>query len=158
MQYVVLPDEVWPAIDSSSLAAAAGATSYGRGVQYLRQGAVTRMRWDRELSELHGSVLGSADACYETVAYFQPAGESVLEFEQGHCSCPVGFDCKHVVALVLAAAQAQLARTGPRGPARSGPPSRKPNPRRGNSPWSRGWTRGQPRAAAVHRRQCSASS
>jgi superfamily II DNA or RNA helicase len=113
MQYVVLPDEVWPAIDSTSLAPAAGATSYARGVQYLRQGAVTRMGWDRGLGELHGSVLGSADACYETVAYFQPAGESVLEFEQGHCSCPVGFDCKHVVALVLAAAQAQLARTGP---------------------------------------------
>ncbi|MGI8450944.1 MAG: SNF2-related protein [Streptosporangiaceae bacterium] len=112
MQYVVLPDEVWPAIDSTSLVTAAGATSYGRGVQYLREGAVTRMRWDRGLSELHGTVLGSADACYETVAYFQPGGEAVLEFEQGHCSCPVGFDCKHVVALVLAAAQAQLSRTG----------------------------------------------
>ncbi|MDX6337698.1 MAG: hypothetical protein QOG05_5038, partial [Streptosporangiaceae bacterium] len=118
MQYVVLPDEVWPAIDSTSLATAAGATSYARGLQYLRQGAVTRMRWDRGLSELHGSVDGSAGACYDTVAYFQPAGESVLEFEQGHCSCPVGFDCKHVVALVLAAAQAQLARTGP---GRTGP-------------------------------------
>ena len=123
MQYVVLPDEVWPAIDSTSLATAAGPTSYQRGVQYLRQGAVTRMHWDRELSELHGTVLGSADACYETVAYFQTLGESVLEFEQGHCSCPVGFDCKHVVALVLAAAQAQLARngTGPAGPGRTDP-------------------------------------
>src|SRR5882757_1628 len=113
MQYVVLPDEVWPAIDATSLVTAAGATSYARGVQYLHEGAVTRMRWDRGRSELHGSVLGSAGACYQTVAYFQPAGEAVLEFEQGHCSCPVGFDCKHVVALVLAASQAQLARTGP---------------------------------------------
>ena len=57
---------------------------------------------------------GSAGSCYETVAYFHPAGPSVLEFDQGQCSCPVGFDCKHVVALVLAAAQAQLARTGPK--------------------------------------------
>ena len=55
---------------------------------------------------------GSAGSCYETVAYFHPAGPSALEFDQGECSCPVGFDCKHVVALVLAAAQAQLARTG----------------------------------------------
>ena len=122
MQHVVLPDEVWPAIDATSLVTAAGATSYARGVQYQRQGAVTRMRWDHGLSELHGTVLGSADACYETVAYFQPARESVLEFDQGLCSCPVGFDCKHVVALVLAAAQAQLARTGPQrtGPGRGG--------------------------------------
>src|ERR1700734_3278248 len=113
MRLVALPDKSWPAIDATSLAAAAGATSYDRGVQYLRQGAVTRMSWDRGCSELHGSVDGSAGSCYETVASFHPAGTSVLEFHQGQCSCPVGFDCKHVVALVLAAAQAQLARTGP---------------------------------------------
>ena len=51
------------------------------------------------------------------MAYFHPAGESVLAFDQGHCSCPVGFDCKHVVALVLAASQAQLARIGAARPA-----------------------------------------
>src|ERR1700722_5557148 len=113
MRLVALPDKSWPPIDATSLAAAAGATSYDRGVQYLRQGAVTRMSWDRGCSELHGSVDGSAGSCYETVAYFHPAGPSVLEFDQGQCSCPVGFDCKHVVALVLAAAQARLARTGP---------------------------------------------
>jgi superfamily II DNA or RNA helicase len=114
MQFVALPDQSWPAIDATSLVTAAGATSYDRGVQYLRDGAVTRMSWDRGRSELYGSVDGSAGACYETVAYFHPAGPSVLEFDQGQCSCPVGFDCKHVVALVLAAAQAQLARTGPK--------------------------------------------
>ena len=114
MQFVALPDQSWPAIDATSLVAAAGATSYDRGVQYLRQGAVTRMSWDRGLHELHGSVRGSAGSWYETVAYFHPARPSVLEFDQGQCSCPVGFDCKHVVALVLAAAQAQLARTGPK--------------------------------------------
>ena len=113
MHYVALPDKRWPAIDATSLVTAAGATSYDRGVQYLREGAVTRMSWDRGRSELYGSVRGSAGACYETVAYFHPAGPAVLEFDQGQCSCPVGFDCKHVVALVLAAAQAQLARTGP---------------------------------------------
>ena len=111
--YVALPDKGWPAIDATSLVTAAGATSYDRGVQYLREGAVTRMSWDRGRSELYGSVRGSAGSCYETVAYFHPAGQAVLEFDQGRCSCPVGFDCKHVVALVLAAAQAQLARTGP---------------------------------------------
>ena len=114
MRFVALPDKSWPAIDATSLVTAAGATSYDRGVQYLREGAVTRMSWDRGLHELYGSVLGSAGSCYETVAYFHPAGPSVLEFDQGQCSCPVGFDCKHVVALVLAAAQAQLARTGPK--------------------------------------------
>jgi superfamily II DNA or RNA helicase len=113
MHYVALPDKGTPAIDATSLVKAAGVTSYDRGVQYLREGAVTRMSWDRGRNELYGSVRGSAGSRYETVAYFHPAGPSVLEFDQGQCSCPVGYDCKHVVALVLAASQAQLARTGP---------------------------------------------
>ncbi len=113
MHYVALPDKGWPVIEATSLVAAAGVTSYERGLRYQRQGAVTRMRWDRGLSELHGAVRGSAGDPYETVAYFHAGEEAVLEFDQGHCSCPVGYDCKHVVALVLAASQAQLARTGP---------------------------------------------
>jgi superfamily II DNA or RNA helicase len=117
MRYVALPDKGWPAVDATSLVSAAGRTSYDRGVQYLRDGAVTRMHWDRGLNKLQGSVRGSGGARYETVAYFHPAGESVLAFDQGHCSCPVGSDCKHVVALVLAASQAQLARTGAARPA-----------------------------------------
>ena len=74
MRFVALPDKSWPAIDATSLVTAAGPTSYDRGVQYLREGAVTRMSWDRGRSELYGSVDGSAGSCYETVAYFHPAG------------------------------------------------------------------------------------
>ena len=123
MHYVALPDKRWPAIDATSLVSAAGVTSYGRGVQYLRQGAVTQMSWDSGRNQLYGSVRGSAGSCYETVACFHPAGQAVLEFDQGQCSCPVGFDCKHVVALVLAASQAQLARTGTERTAGARPPA-----------------------------------
>ena len=62
MRYVALPDKGWPAVDATSLVTAAGRTSYDRGVQYLREGAVTRMHWDRGLNELQGSVRGSAGA------------------------------------------------------------------------------------------------
>ena len=112
MHYVALPDKGWPVIDATPLVKAAGATSYDRGVRYLREGAVTQMSWDRGRNELYGSVRGSTGSCYETVAYFHPSAKSVLEFDQGRCSCPVEYDCKHVVALVLAASQAQLARPG----------------------------------------------
>ena len=47
MHYVAMPDKGWPAIDATSLVKAAGATSYDRGVQYLREGAVTQMSWNR---------------------------------------------------------------------------------------------------------------
>ncbi len=130
MHYVALPDRGWPVIDATSLVKAAGATSYDRGVRYLREGAVTELSWDRGRNELYGSVRGSTGSCYQTVAYFHPSARSVLEFDQGRCSCPVEYDCKHVVALVLAASQAQLARPAP--------PLARPAPLAGPAPLASG--------------------
>ena len=161
MHYVALPDKGWPVIDATPLVKAAGATSYDRGVRYLREGAVTQMSWERGRNELYGSVRGSTGSCYETVAYFHPSAKSVLEFDQGRCSCPVEYDCKHVVALVLAASQAQLARPAP--PlARPAPP----RTRRAETlpvTWEQSvesWLPPQPApsAALIHPRRCWASS
>ncbi len=99
MQRVVLPD-----IDPASLEDAVGAACYEKGVQYLRQRAVVHMWWDDSQTALHGTVRGRTGEFYTTTAYFSLAGGLPPEFEQGECSCPVGFNCKHVAALVLAAA------------------------------------------------------
>jgi len=87
MQYVVLPDEVWPAIDATAIVTDAGADGYARGVQTCTKVDVTRMRWDRGRSELHRELLG-ARACYQTVAYFQPAGEAVIGVRAGPLQLP----------------------------------------------------------------------
>lgn len=44
-------------------------------------------------------VRGSGGQLYTTVVYFEVRNGSDLEFEFADCSCPVGFDCKHAVAL-----------------------------------------------------------
>ncbi|MGH3909227.1 MAG: SWIM zinc finger family protein, partial [Pseudonocardiaceae bacterium] len=54
---------------------------------------------------------------YSTTAYFSSFSGDVLELEQGECDCPVGFNCKHVAALVLTVAEAERSQPAPaRGP------------------------------------------
>src|SRR5260370_89389 len=99
MQRVVLPD-----VDLESVVAAVGATSYAKGTQYVRRRAVVSMAWDAARSTLHGTVRGREDHPYSTEAFFSFGDEYSLEFVHGQCSCPVGYNCKHVAALILAAA------------------------------------------------------
>src|SRR5258707_7842920 len=99
MQRVVLPD-----VDLESVVAAVGATSYAKGAQYVRRRAVVSMAWDGARSTLHGTVRGKEEHPYSTEAFFSSGDESSLEFVHGQCSCPVGYNCKHVAALILAAA------------------------------------------------------
>lgn len=96
---VVLPGPV----DLTDVEEAVGATFYGRGVEYARRNQVLRMRWEGADAALHGSVVGKG-GLYQTSAYFVDE-DAEFVFEQGECSCPVGFNCKHVVALVIAAVE-----------------------------------------------------
>ncbi|MGH3820071.1 MAG: SWIM zinc finger family protein, partial [Pseudonocardiaceae bacterium] len=90
-------------VDLTEVADAVGTASYARGAQYAQQHAVVRMRWDPSERALHGTVRGRG-GLYTTAAFFD---ELFPEFELGQCSCPVGFNCKHVAALVLAALGAE---------------------------------------------------
>lgn len=60
-------------------------------------------------------------AVYSTAASFD-GGAGALAFDDGECTCPVGYNCKHVAAVVIAAAndrgQARAATTLPRPPRR----------------------------------------
>jgi hypothetical protein len=89
-------------VDASRLAETVGSGSYARGMAYYHQGAVARVFWDSGRSALSGSVHGSAGELYTTTAFFTLSDDGLPpQFEDGRCSCPVGFNCKHVVALIL---------------------------------------------------------
>jgi superfamily II DNA or RNA helicase len=90
-------------LDPAGLHEAVDGPSYARGVEYSRRHAAVRMRWDPTASALRGSVRGRGGTFYSTTAYFSHHGKSSNRFEHGECSCPIGFNCKHVVALVLTA-------------------------------------------------------
>ncbi|MGH3159292.1 MAG: SNF2-related protein, partial [Streptosporangiaceae bacterium] len=96
MRRVVLPD-----FDPASLASTVGTTSYAKGVQYALQGAVAHVQWNPSEHALTGVVRGSNGNLYATSAYFTLLAGWPAAFDHGECSCPVGLDCKHAVALVL---------------------------------------------------------
>src|SRR5690349_16422703 len=94
-------------IEPTSLRPTVGAQTYGRGVAYARQRAVLHMEWDDVDSVLHAVVRGSSGNAYETSVYFKPSrGGAELAIAFGECTCPVGVNCKHVVAAAITATRA----------------------------------------------------
>ena len=91
-------------IDPASLRPAVGAQTYTRGVAYARQRAVLHMEWDDADSLLQAVVRGTSGNAYETSVYFTPSrGGAELAFAFGECTCPIGINCKHVVAAAVSA-------------------------------------------------------
>jgi superfamily II DNA or RNA helicase len=88
-------------VELAAVKAAVGSTSFGRGRDYARANRVLRIEWDPDTETLTGSVVGHG-ALYDTAAFFT-SDDGSLEFEDGECTCPVGYNCKHVAAIVIAA-------------------------------------------------------
>lgn len=125
-------------VDPATLSEVVDDRSYARGARYADQQAVVRMRWDEPRNALVGSVHGRHGEFYETVAYFDARGDAGLEFAEGDCDCPVGFNCKHVVALVLTAMRAgQEGLPSGRSPGRT----KKAKQASGNGARNTGWER-----------------
>ena len=57
--------------------------------------SVSNLRWEHHA--LCGSVQGTLYQPYEVQAVFNDNAS----WDEGECSCPVGFNCKHVAALLL---------------------------------------------------------
>ncbi|MGH3822831.1 MAG: SNF2-related protein [Pseudonocardiaceae bacterium] len=106
-------------VDPASVSAAVDAQTYARGLAYARQRAVLHMEWDGTDGVMRAVVRGSSGAGYRTAVYLEPRGGAQLAFAFGECTCPVGIDCKHVVAVAIAAAGA----AGPAKPAGGGQPA-----------------------------------
>lgn len=61
--------------------------------------AVSALRWE-EHDTLSGKVQGTQRRPYEVTVYFNDIKKDM--WIEGECSCPVGFDCKHVATILLA--------------------------------------------------------
>ena len=96
-------------VDLAAVEATVGPRSFARGQGYARGNRVLSSRWDQDLATLTGSVVGRG-ALYDVVAYFEAGTGGLLSLDDGECTCPVGYNCKHVAALVIAAADGPGAR------------------------------------------------
>jgi superfamily II DNA or RNA helicase len=90
-------------LDLATLRQAVDAGTYARGAEYAHQREVLYAVWDPEGDALRGLVRGQENKVYHAAAFFSLTRGLPAEFELGECSCPVGFNCEHVVGLVLSA-------------------------------------------------------
>jgi superfamily II DNA or RNA helicase len=77
--------------------------TYRRGSAYARTGMVRSARWLAGGAQLYGEVEGHSGTPYTTWVRLSRDGAGRLRSFQGSCTCPVGNDCKHSIALLLAA-------------------------------------------------------
>lgn len=89
-----------PYVEYVDLQALVGAAAVKRGFDYASGGHVRTVAWNEREMKLEGRVRGSLGETYTTEVYFEEDFKGVNLFES-ECSCPVGWDCKHVAALVF---------------------------------------------------------
>ena len=106
-------------LDRAMLAGHFDDATIQRGAGYASGRRVLSLTYDEDTDTLRGRVVGRG-GIYEAEAGISPGG-----YFDGFCTCPVGADCKHIVALLLSAAlHGAPARLSP--PGRPGAPPRAP--------------------------------
>ncbi|MFB9776431.1 SNF2-related protein [Brevibacterium otitidis] len=78
-----------------------------RGRDYAEDQRVRRVSWDAEGLTLSGEVVGSGSNIYRARIWLTEAalsGPDCFEPTSSDCSCPVGYDCKHVGAILYSIA------------------------------------------------------
>lgn len=85
-------------VDIADIQRLVGPAAFQRGLTYARGGFVLSSRWDSETRILGGTVSGSQAQPYRSSAVISASSGKPTS---GFCSCPIGFDCKHVAALLL---------------------------------------------------------
>ncbi|MBI3561618.1 MAG: DEAD/DEAH box helicase [Gammaproteobacteria bacterium] len=78
--------------------------SYDRGLAYQRSGHVLSCHIAQAGNLITGIIQGGETAPYNVVVQIQPNRKHAVTIN-GHCDCPMQFNCKHVVALLLHALQ-----------------------------------------------------
>ena len=83
---------------SSDIARSVDTATFARGEDYARRGKVLSLEWDAP--DLLAEVSGSGGAVYYQSIRLHSVRNKVQV--DGQCSCPMDYNCKHVVAALLA--------------------------------------------------------
>ncbi len=97
-----------PLVDVADIVRLVGEPTFDRGRGYARDGAVQEFSWDPGAGLLTGIILGGAGAAYHCRINLTARGGGRLMPVGSSCSCPVGYDCKHVAATLLSSNAARV--------------------------------------------------
>ena len=101
-------------LSTHEIARIVGSQSFSRGERYARNGHVAEQTWAPSGTHLTGRVSGTGPEPYTVLVSFtlNAAGQAVRA--SGTCTCPMGSNCKHVAALLLASRSSPAERNAAR--------------------------------------------
>lgn len=88
-------------VTDGSLRAQAGTVTFQRGLDYMQRGRVMALAAHAERGVVLGTVRGSGAKQYQVVITPDRIGPGIVPHWSGSCSCPMGWNCKHCVAVLL---------------------------------------------------------
>jgi superfamily II DNA or RNA helicase len=90
-------------VTDPDIAQQVGTRTFDRGQAYAVERRVRSLATRPDGMMLLGTIEGSGSETYQTIIEARPHPKGRSHLWSGRCSCPVGADCKHVVALMLTA-------------------------------------------------------
>ncbi|EMY34811.1 DNA/RNA helicase [Arthrobacter crystallopoietes BAB-32] len=95
-----MPEFSFPQVDAGEIIRHVGGAAFARGKTYSTARSVQDLAWDADTGVLTSRVQGTAAVPYRCRIQLKnsDAGYRLVE---NTCSCPVGWDCKHVAATLL---------------------------------------------------------
>ncbi len=91
-----------PELSNADLDSCCGTVTVARGLAYAQQNRVIDVGFSTDLCEVDGHVVGSQGQTYAAHVRLRPDPTHPWTHHwSSACSCPVGGDCKHVVALAV---------------------------------------------------------
>ncbi|MCG6200083.1 DEAD/DEAH box helicase [Psychromonas antarctica] len=90
-----------PKITQQDIFTSFGRNIIDRGTRYFKESRVLSCEYDNETNTLSGSVKGKLEIPYQTSASIKKSNKGGFIIHS-NCTCPVGWNCKHAVALLLA--------------------------------------------------------
>ncbi|TQM57409.1 DEAD/DEAH box helicase [Humibacillus xanthopallidus] len=90
-------------LSDPEIAQQVGSRTFDRGVGYAAEARVRSLASRPDGLMLLGTIEGSGSETYQTIIEARPHPKGRSHLWSGRCSCPVGTDCKHTVALLLVA-------------------------------------------------------
>src|SRR6476469_8466465 len=91
------------ALSDPEIAQQVGSRTFDRGVGYAAEARVRSIASRPDGLMLLGTIEGSGSETYQTIIEARPHPKGRSHLWSGRCSCPVGTDCKHTVALLFVA-------------------------------------------------------
>jgi len=96
------PASTAPLVDAVDVIRLVGPRAFSRAKEYARDDHVLSSSWDPEAQALSAEVRGSVAAPYRCRVVLAPGRGEHGRPTASECSCPLGGDCKHVAAALLA--------------------------------------------------------